>query len=168
MVVVNTVVYVQDILGRQEADVAIALAAFGAGSMLAALGLPSLLDYFSDRPVLMFGGFTLPAALALGLFMPDFLGLLIIWFVVGASASLIQTPAGRLITRAAEPGLQPSLFAAHFVLTHAGWMVFYPLAGWSASISISFAFTTLALFALTGLGLASWVWRPQTPVKQKL
>lgn len=43
MVIVNTVVYVRIVLDRPESD-AIALAAFGGGSMLAALTLPRLLE----------------------------------------------------------------------------------------------------------------------------
>ncbi len=44
MVLVNTVVLVRSDLGLGEAQVALALAAFGGGSMLAALVLPRLLD----------------------------------------------------------------------------------------------------------------------------
>ncbi len=51
MVVVNTVVLVQGELGRPQADVALLLAAYGAGSMLVALGLPKLLDRWPDSPV---------------------------------------------------------------------------------------------------------------------
>ncbi|MCG8426715.1 MAG: MFS transporter, partial [Chromatiales bacterium] len=44
MIIVNTVIYVRESLNGSETDVAIALAAAGAGSMLAALSLPKLLD----------------------------------------------------------------------------------------------------------------------------
>ena len=40
MVIVNTVVLVQGLLGRPQTDVALLLAAYGAGSMVVALGLP--------------------------------------------------------------------------------------------------------------------------------
>src|SRR3546814_20595880 len=40
MVIVNTVVYVQGRLGGDDTDTALAMAAFGGGSMLAALLLP--------------------------------------------------------------------------------------------------------------------------------
>ena len=55
MVLVNTVVLVRADLGLGETQVAIALGAFGGGSMLAALLLPRLLDNRPDRPV-MIGG----------------------------------------------------------------------------------------------------------------
>ena len=47
MVLVNTVVYVRGILNRDDTDVALALAVFGAGSMAAALTLPRLLERIS-------------------------------------------------------------------------------------------------------------------------
>ncbi len=55
MVYVNTVVLVQARLGLDEQAVALAFAGFGAGSMLAALLLPRILERLSDRPV-MIGG----------------------------------------------------------------------------------------------------------------
>ena len=56
MIIVNTVVYVRETLGGSSSDVAMALAAAGGGSMLAALSLPKILDRVSDRPVMLLGG----------------------------------------------------------------------------------------------------------------
>ncbi|MFP4045197.1 MAG: MFS transporter, partial [Rhodosalinus sp.] len=55
MVLVNTVVLVKDGLGLGDSAVAVAMGAFGAGSMLAALSLPKMLDTMSDRPVMCVG-----------------------------------------------------------------------------------------------------------------
>src|SRR5215210_1202974 len=76
MVIVNTVVIVRALLGRPESDVALALACFGGGSMLAALALPRVLDALPDRRVM------LPAAGALGAVLLAFAGLLVgmAWF----------------------------------------------------------------------------------------
>ena len=63
MVIVNTVVYVQSVFARPEADVAIALAVFGGGSMLAALLLPRVLDRLPDRAVMVSAACLLAAAL---------------------------------------------------------------------------------------------------------
>lgn len=66
MVLVNTVVLVRSNLGLGDSQVAIALGAFGGGSMLAALLLPRLLDKVPDRPV-MIGGAALLVTSLLGL-----------------------------------------------------------------------------------------------------
>ncbi|MDU0220511.1 MFS transporter, partial [Escherichia coli] len=48
MVIVNTVVIVQSLLGMAQRDVALTLAAYGLGSIAAALLLPRLLDRIDD------------------------------------------------------------------------------------------------------------------------
>jgi len=55
MVLVNTVVLVRFNLGLGDTQVALALGAFGSGSMLAALLLPRLLDNRSDRAAMICG-----------------------------------------------------------------------------------------------------------------
>src|SRR3546814_2151984 len=53
MVFVNTIVIVRSAMGGSDQDVAWALAAFGGGSMLAALLLPGLLDRQHDRRIML-------------------------------------------------------------------------------------------------------------------
>src|SRR5215218_5373699 len=64
MVIVNTVVIVRGGLKLSQTDVAIALGAYGGGSMLAALLLPRLLDKIADRTVMLFAAAVLSVALA--------------------------------------------------------------------------------------------------------
>jgi MFS family permease len=65
MVLVNTVVYVRGLLGLSEPDMAVALAVFGAGSMIAALILPFLLERIADRSVMLAGASGLVVGLLL-------------------------------------------------------------------------------------------------------
>src|SRR5690606_3996565 len=55
LVIVNTVVYVQAVFGLDQQSTAIALAAFGGGSMLAAFVLPRLLETVLDRTAMLGG-----------------------------------------------------------------------------------------------------------------
>ncbi|WP_433362355.1 MFS transporter [Streptosporangium sp. CA-115845] len=137
MVIVNTVVLVRDHLDRTAGDVSIALGAFGAGSMAVALLLPRVLDRLSDRRVM------LPAAVALFVVLGAFTvgltagvlswsWLLIAWALLGAATSAALTPTGRLIRRAVLSADLPAAFAAQFSLSHAAWLLTYPLAGWLA------------------------------------
>ncbi|MER6481193.1 MFS transporter, partial [Streptomyces filamentosus] len=64
MVLVDTVVLVRDGLGRPPGDVSLALAAYGAGSMIAALLLPRLLGRTGDRPLMLPAAAVLAAGLA--------------------------------------------------------------------------------------------------------
>ena len=151
MVIVNTVVYVRDYLGGSETDTALAFVATGAGSMLVALLLPRLLERVSERPVMLAGGALMTVGLAFGTMQPGFIGLLTLWFVIGSGASLVQTPTGRLLRASCHPPDRPALFSAQFALSHACWLLTYPLAGWLAlrwGMSSAFA-------VLTGLTVAS-------------
>ena len=122
MVLVNTVVLVRGSLGLSESALAWTMFAFGAGSMIAALVLPRVLDVLPDRPV-MFGGAALMVATLVGLALTVLgagLGwsiLLTAWLLVGLGYSTVLTPSGRLLRRSAHAGDRPALFAAQFALS---------------------------------------------------
>lgn len=164
MVIVNTVVLVQGIYGLDQQATALALAAFGGGSMLAALALPRLLDTYPDRPVMLFGAALLAATMLLGTLVSDYRLLLALWLVVGIAYSVTQTPAGRLIRRSSQPVDRPALFAAQFALSHSTWLITYPLAGWlGATAGMPVAFLVMAGIAVLGLLAALRLWPAGDP-----
>jgi len=129
MVIVNTVVYIRENLGMGEADVAIPFAAAGLGSMIAALSLPRLLERTNDRSVMLSGGAIMFLGLSLMALSPSFVFVLAIWFIVGVGWSLVQTPAGRILVRSSNENDRSAYFSAQFALSHACWLVMYPIAG---------------------------------------
>ena len=167
MVIVNTVVYVRGNLGGSETDTALALAAFGFGSMLAALALPGLLEKHPDRRFMLGGGVVLVIGLLAGMLGPSMAGVLVIWALLGLGSSLVQTPAGRLIVRSSHPGDRPAYYAAQFALSHACWLIAYPLAGWvGAGASLTMAFALMAAVAAMSLFAAARFWprESETPL----
>jgi MFS family permease len=159
MVIVNTVVYVREYLGRSEAEVAMAMAAAGGGSMLAALTLPRILDEVPDRPVMLTGAIVMAAGLGLMAMGPSFAGVLPVWFVIGLGSSLAQTPSGRVVNRSASPADRPAYFSAQFALSHVAWLIFYPVAGLlGALIGIEIAALSLACSVLVFTALAAALW----------
>jgi MFS family permease len=154
MVFVNTVVIVQAGLGLSQSAVALALAIFGAGSVVAALALPRLLEHLSDRTAMLGGTGVMVFGLFAGIFAVGHSSLMVLWFVMGMGYSTAQTPSGRLLRRSAHPEDRPALFAAQFALTHACWLLFYPLAGWlGARFGVQEGFAVLGLAGV----LATWV-----------
>jgi fucose permease len=93
MVIVNTVVLVQSRFALPQSSTALALAAFGGGSMVAALVLPRLLKNIKDRTAMLFGGGILVAGLAVGINLTTYNFLLPLWMVLGVGYSLAQTRA---------------------------------------------------------------------------
>ena len=164
LVIVNTVVYVQAIFGLGQSEMALALAAFGGGSMLVALVLPRLLESFPDRTAMLAGASTLTAGTLAAAAVPSYQWLLPLWFVLGAGYSLALTSSGRLLRRSSHPEDRPALFAAQFALSHACWLVTYPLAGWAgAALGLPATSVMLAAIAATALGAAVWLWPSGDP-----
>lgn len=164
MVYVNTVVLVQDRLGLGETSVALAFAAFGAGSMLAAVLLPRLLARLRDRPVMIGGAAVMVAGVAAVSIVGSLGGLLALWALIGFGFSLTQTPIGRIINRSARAEDRGAVFAAQFALSHACWLVTYPLAGWiGAGAGLTAAAVSLAAIGAVGLGAVLRLWPGQDP-----
>ena len=167
MVFVNTVVIVRSELGGGEREVAWLLAAFGIGSMLMALSLPWVLDRRSDRQVMLVGGAAM-AALLLAAASYWFVSgghvrwslVVPTWTALGLAYAALVTPGGRLLRRSASEEDLPFLFAAQFSLSHACWLIAYPLAGWiGARFGLAVALLGLASMAVLGTLFASITWR---------
>lgn len=165
LVIVNTVVYVQAAFGLDNQATALALAAFGGGSMAAALALPRLLDTVPDRTAMLTGASLLAAGTVLAAVLPGYGWMLPLWFVLGIGYSTAQTPSGRLLRRSANPEDRPALFAAQFALSHACWLIAYPLAGWAgAALGLPFTAVILAAVAAIAIGVALAIWPADDPV----
>lgn len=166
LVLVNSVVYVREVLRRPETDLALALAGFGVGSMLVALSAPGLLARLGDRTVMLTGAVAIPLALA-GTTAATFQAgpgqgwwwLPSLWFLLGAGNSTILTPSARLLREASTEETRPYVFTAQFSLSHACFIVAYPLAGWlGAAAGLGAAAAALTILAILGSAgaFASW------------
>lgn len=164
MQIVNTVVYVQTYLGLDKTWVALVLAAAGGGSMLVALALPRLLQRFSQRTLMCSGAVLLAGAVLAGMGQPGIRSLMLLWFAIGVGSSLVQAPVGRLLIRSCREDDRPAVFAAQFSLSHACWLISYPLAGWlGASFGLTVAFAVLGTLALVAAGAALLLWPRHEP-----
>ncbi|MET1076204.1 MAG: MFS transporter, partial [Umezawaea sp.] len=167
VVFVNTVGYVRDGLGLAAVDVAVALGANGCGSLLAALALPALLDRHPDRVVVVRAATLLAITLVVAVPVvaatsgtwrwPVLLGL---WAAIGAGGALVLTPGARLLRRSADAADRPALFAADFALSHACWLLCYPLAGWAGGAT---ALVVLAVITAGATFAAVRLWPHHDP-----
>ena len=160
MVIVNTVVLVRAGFGLGAAELGWTLAAYGAGSMVAALAVPRLLDgVMTDRTAMMAGAGLLVAGLLLGFLVSRWSMLLPLWMLLGLGNGLVLTPSGRLLRRSAHAGDRPALFAAQFALSHACWLIAYPMAGrFGAAAGMEATFLVLAALGSIGLVAAMLQW----------
>jgi fucose permease len=84
---------------------------------------------------MLIGASLMAAGLVLGMLFSgaggefEWFGFLLALFVIGIGYSMTQTPSGRLLRRSSRPEDRPAVFAAQFSLSHACWLMAYPLAG---------------------------------------
>lgn len=175
LVLVNTVVYALGIFDGSNTDLAVALACYGAGSMVVALAAPRILDRFPDRSLMALGGIILPLAITAAAVIAwtgqSWPLLLAVWVILGAGTSMINTPSARLLRRAATDNTRAYLFTAQFSLSHACFIITYPIAGWvGAAAGQSAAAITLAVLATVAALAALRLWprnSPQVPAKAR-
>jgi len=142
LVIVDTVIYVRRWVGGSDQDVALFMAVFGGCSMLAALALPRMIDTLSDRSVMLAGAAVTCVGLCLLAVATPFAQgharvvlLLACWAVIGCGYASILTPGGRLLRRSSHDEGRAAIFAAQFSLSHACWLLMYPLAGWLGTLA---------------------------------
>ncbi|KTE24800.1 MULTISPECIES: MFS transporter [Sphingomonadaceae] len=171
MVIVNTPVLVRGALGLGQSEVAITLAAFGGGSMIAALLLPRLLDRIADRSIMIAAALSMTIVLAILAIAWSFSDetshwpiILGGWFALGLSYAASITPGGRLLRRSSGADDRPALFAAQFALSHVCWLLAYPLAGQvGARAGMGAALGASAVLALVGALIAIAIWPREDP-----
>ena len=167
LVVVNTVVYVRDLIGGSSSGLAIALAFYGGGSMIVALTVPRILTAITDRTLMLTGaGVVTAGTLAASVFaavaptaLSGWIALSAIWAVMGAGTSMINTPSARVLRRESDENTRTAIFTAQFSLSHAGFLLTYPLAGWvGAEVNQFTAAATLTGIATLAAVTASRLW----------
>lgn len=160
-VLVNSVVYAGTRLEDAERFFPILMAFYGLGAGIGAIVTPRLLKVTSQRTVMLVGayGFALVGAV-FSLLPPMPLPVLaVFWVAFGLASSLVLTPGGLVITRSAVSKDRPAVFAAQFSLSHAGWLIAYPLAGWlgsTVSLEVSLLVLSLACASVATCGMLVW------------
>ncbi|GAA1465496.1 MFS transporter [Microbacterium thalassium] len=163
LVLVNSVVYVKAVLGLDDAALALTLGAYGVGSLAVALNIPRLVDRFgvirTMRAGLVVVVIGLAATSVITLFtLATGIGwwaVIVAWAVLGAGSSLILTPSARLLADASTSANRNLVYTAQFALSHACFLVTYPLAGWIGAANLAAAAVVLAVLALAAAVIAS-------------
>ena len=170
--IVATVVYVRDVLGRGETAFAVAMAAIGIGSSVAAVlatrraeaaeraDAGAEADARSDESAaharyhrlatrgLLAGGLLLAVALLPGALRPPYAVLLGLWALNGAGQALIAVASVGLLARHTAPDERGRAYAAHFALTHLFWLGTYPAIGYlGRAIGVPATFTAAGVAA---------------------
>ncbi len=176
--IVATVIYVNDFLQRGETAFALVMAGLGLGSTIMALLLGKLTGRYeassSDRAdlhqrrhqwtgtALIAGGTMLGVVLLPGIWQPSLLVFAFLWILNGAGQALIAIPSTTLLAEHTSEQERGRVYAAHFALTHACWLITYPAVGHGvARFGVPLVFTAAGVVCLMITLAACWL----TPVK---
>lgn len=147
--IVATVVYVKEILALGETAFVVVMAALGVGSTVAALvlgratgryessadsrvALHGLRHRWTERALLV-GGLVLGVLLLPGALQPPLWIFALLWFFNGAGQALIAIPSSTLLAEHTHEADRGRAYAAYFALTHAFWLIAYPVIGYGTS-----------------------------------
>jgi len=157
-VLVATVDFIKGQLALPDTSYAWAMAAYGLGSVFGAAiygkagsGIRGVLVHAAAPAILL-------ALLGAGYFA-RFEPLLLVWVLAGAGQCILGIRGNELLAANSTPDERPHIYAAHFSLSHAGWGLSYPIAGFAVT---AFGFTTSAYFfaaLLAAVSLPRWITR---------
>jgi MFS family permease len=166
-ILVNSVVFAGARFGDAAYYYPVLMAAHGLGAGLGAMTVPRLVRHSGERRTMLAGAIGF-AAIGLGFSLLPALppaGAALVWCAFGAAASLVLTPGGLVIARSAAPADRASVFAAQFSLSHAGWLLAYPLAGWlGGALSLEGALLVLSGLCAGMACLAALFWPADDPL----
>lgn len=163
LVLVNSVVYARSVFGLDDAALAITLASYGAGSLIVAFTVPWLVERFGVIRTMITGMGFIVAGLFAAVIVTAFASssptgwgwLLATWVLLGMGTSLVSTPSARLLANASAPANRNLVYTAQFALSHACFLITYPIAGWIGAGSLTVAAIVLLVVALAAAVLAS-------------
>ncbi|HQC93528.1 MAG TPA: MFS transporter [Microbacteriaceae bacterium] len=156
IVLVNSVVYARGVFGLGDQALALALACYGIGSLLVALNIPWLVGRLGVIRTMLTGAAAIVAGLVTAVVVtvvatttgagwPVLLGT---WVLLGMGTSLVNTPSSRLLADASTPSNRNLVYTAQFALSHACFLVTYPVAGWLGAVNLTGSAIVLTIIAI--------------------
>ncbi|MEX2381036.1 MAG: MFS transporter [Opitutales bacterium] len=154
-VLVATIDYIKNELQLPDIYFAWITLAYGTGSVTGALAYGQLTGAFRRQAVFLASPLLI-VVLFVAALDQGFVPLAVAWFAAGAAQVCLGIRGNELLAASSVGDERPHIYAAHFSLSHVGWGVTYPLAGFLTSslgfpaAALIFALLLLAV-SLTGL-----------------
>ncbi|MDO8383938.1 MAG: MFS transporter [Microbacterium sp.] len=155
IVLVNTVVYARGIFRLDDAALALALGCYGVGSLVVALSIPWLVEKIGVIRTMIIGAVVIVVGLGAAVIVTGvatsagagWAVLLGVWALLGTGTSLVNTPSSRLLADASTSVDRNLVYTAQFALSHACFLITYPIAGWLGAVSLTGAAIALTAIA---------------------
>ncbi|MAP64416.1 MAG: MFS transporter [Microbacterium sp.] len=150
-VLVNSVVYARGVFHLGDQALALTLACYGIGSLIVALNIPWLVGKLGVIRTMSTGTTIIVIGLVAAVVLTDvatgtgsgWFVLLGTWVVLGMGTSMVTTPSARLLADASTHANRNLVYTAQFALSHACFLVTYPIAGWLGTVDLTGAAVAL-------------------------
>jgi len=157
-VLVATVDFIKGQLALSDASYAWAMAAYGIGSVAGA-GLYGRCNARSRNRFVNAAAPLMVLALVGAGFFHRFEPLLLAWALAGAGQCVLGIRGNELLAANSDPVERSHIYAAHFSLSHVGWGLTYPLAGFLVT-AVGFEFGAYVFAGLLGIvAVPIWIAR---------
>ena len=150
-VIVATVDLIKVDMRLSDTAYAWVMGSFGVGSVCGALVYSKFSTVVRNFSVTASGPLMLLALAAVAA-APHYFVILAAWFFIGAGYSILGVRGSELLASDSSGAERPHVYAAHFALSHAGWGLTYPLAGFLVTMA---GFSTAAWIFTAILGAVS-------------
>ena len=155
-VLVATVDFIKVRLGLPDSAYAWVMAAYGIGAVCGAAGYARVRTGVRDWLVAACAPAMLSALLLAAIFQ-QYVPVLIGWVLAGAAQSILGIRGNELLAANSTGDERTHIYAAHFSLSHAGWGLTYPLAGFLTT-ALGFGQTAWVFFGLlTAISIPIWI-----------
>ncbi len=159
-VIVATVDLIKVDMRLSDTAYAWVMGAFGIGSVCGALAYAKISTANRNRTVTASGPIMVLALAAVAV-APMYPVVMAAWWLVGAGYSILGVRGSELLAANSSGDERPHIFAAHFALSHAGWGLTYPLAGFLTT-ALGFGRTAWVFAAImVCVSIPVWITRPR-------
>ena len=167
-VLVATVDFIKVRLGLPDSAYAWVMGAYGIGAVCGAAGYARVRTEVRDWLVAACAPAILLALLLAAIFQ-QYAPILMGWVLAGAAQSILGIRGNELLAANSTGDERTHIYAAHFSLSHAGWGLTYPLAGFLTT-AFGFGQTAWVFFGLLSvisipiwMGKTRWSFPPSHP-----
>ena len=159
MILVNSVTIIQGFFGLSEYKLAIAMLCYGTGAMLSAFVVFIKSGESNYKRIMLIGAFLTSLTSLSSIFIQSYEALLLSWACFGFLSSFILVPIGQILREETNVNDRTAIFGAQFSLSHACWLISYPLIGYLlvfSGLKISFFIIAILVFMTTSAAWYLW------------
>ena len=142
-----------------ECELAISVLIYGIGAVVSAIFVFFLSDKVNYKAIMLIGAF-LTFIISFGsAFIQSYSELLLSWACFGFTTTFILVPIGQLLREETNEKDRTAIFGAQFSLSHACWLIAYPLLGYLLVLGgLKFSFLIIAGIVLSSTLTAWFLW----------